>query len=351
MILFLSITITCFGKPLPKLTTIYKYSSNEEQEAGNVSERTAKNIDEYRIEINGNYVGKTMKVYEYDSGSYISLRELVEGMGGRMEWTPFPAKEPYYLGSFTVFGTKFKYFSNMSFDSYDDKERYLLYDIYMSYNGKDIEIPMGNWTKSISGKYVNNNVLVGIQFVNAIFPRVGYIGGFCKETGTFRVKKYDYTNESKLIKAKFPNTKFLEMHNIYTEKYKGYVKLTQREIDDSHVSRLAKNSVYRCEDIYEAMFISTMNLYAKYFDYIDPDFNYNVPADGNIEFYKNMLKAYYVDDFEGTDIKVRYDKDLDAYIIYNKEYEYAEKIDNSYAMIVIRRIDNALLLANNWIGE
>ena len=94
-----------------------------------------------------------------------------------------------------------------------------------------------------------------------------------------------------------------------------------------------------------------MNLYAKYFDYIDPDFNYNVPADGDIEFYKNMLKAYYVDDFEGADIKVRYDKDLDAYIIYNKEYEYAEKIDNSYAMIVIRRIDNALLLANNWIGE
>ena len=347
-VIFIFLTITvCFGKPLdilPRITDDTSYAD------------PLGNPYAYKIIADGENTDKVIDVYDSAGGNWVSLRQLVESMGGSIKWDFDIDKDLCYLGTFNLFGYEYTYFCEHRFDSdlFDNRYNFNL-EIFMNQDGKNLHIDVTPWSTALPARYIDDTIYVYIGIVPALFPRNGYLGSFNIKDYTFNVKKYDFEKEKSLMIEKFPEEKLSNNNNYYTWEFEGYAE------DDSYIyeaygdffgGKKIYNNYFEFE-IFDRIYRRTLNYMSFYANYVDPHYEnvYFTTENPNEQLYKDLFKACYLDDFEEYDIKVRYDEDLEAYVVYNKEYENADKIDDSYAIAVIRKFDNAVLFVNSWTNR
>ena len=281
---------------------------------------------EYNITLNGKDIVKTINVNEYVpcEGDYISLREFVEALGGKIEWDP--CFETNYLGYFEILGTKYEYRSFWPMGSEFDNE--LAFNIILSTDmqGENVVISMNGWTEALYAKFVDNTIYIPITSLRRLLPRMGYLFNIDKEERTFNIKAYDFEKEKELMLEKFPVEIFGK--SMYGKEYVGVFQ---------------DSGEYYCDDFFDYQATATESYENRYYDYLDDSYRSMYALNNNAEeVLKNMLQAAYftlIDD----KIKVNYDEELEAYIVYNKDYFNVEKLDNTYKIIVIRKYDNMVL--------
>lgn len=284
------------------------------------------NSVKYNLMVNGENTGRTITINEYSSkvGDFVSLREFVEVMGGNIKWKP--DSETRQLGDFEFLGTKYKYFSHYSFDEIPDIENSFAINLFMTIEDKDVNILMSNWVESMYTKFTNNTIYIRLKDIRRLLPRMGYLFNVDRESQCFNIKSYDFEKEKKFILEEFPIEKFGK--GIYGNEYSGITM---------------DSDTYWLSDLFLKQAEESENLEAKYYDYIDTDFKSMYTLKNNInEFYKGMLEAatltYYSDE-----IKINYNKNLDAYIVCNKDYKNVDILDTTYKILVVRKYDNMIL--------
>lgn len=306
----------------------------------------------YDVTIEGEKIGKTINIHQYipSVGEYIELREFVEALGGTITWEK-PNSESYDLGYFELLGSKYKYkshFSQVELGYLEDDTKINDYaainypiNIYMCNNDNDsyIHIPMGNQVENINGKFVNNHIYIQMDKLRGVLSRVGYLYNIDDETKTFNVKKYDFNVEKELMLKKFPKEKFgnglygqmngEEFENIVyyptideeTGKYKEEASFSDYFVNQNNWTNLMESNYIQYFDIYYQKLHTVHNDIEKY--------------------YKNLLQSTYL--YYYDNIILSYDSDLDAYIVSNKDFSGVEKIDETYAILVVRKFDNMIL--------
>lgn len=280
----------------------------------------------YDITMNGENTNKTISVDEYSPnvGDFVSLREFVEVMGGTIEWAPDP--ETRVLGYFEIFGTKYKYTSHYPFDDIPDMETAFAITLYRVDDDKDVMISMSSAVESMYTKFINGRIYIRFTSIRRLLPRMGYLFNLDKNNRTFNLKTYDFDKEKNLVLTKFPVEKFGE--SIYGKTYAGISEFSGE---------------YGEMDLFLKQADDTEFMEYRYSNYIDSDFKrLYVVNDNEYDFYKGMLEAQNLTYFD-TEVKVDYDNELDAYIVYNKDFRNVDELDFSYKILVIRKYDNMIL--------
>lgn len=283
--------------------------------------------DNYKVIINNIDIGKSIEVNEYNpsEGTFISLREFVQILDGNIEWRP--DYDTNYLGSFQVSYYKYNFYSQFKLNSYEDKELYFPITITLEETDKDIIIPMNPWSESVNAKYVNDKIYIPITSVRAILPRMGCLFNINKNNKLISIKDYDFEQEKDLLLKKYPPEKF--DGGMYDNKYEDIV--------------LDTTGLYYFQDFFTYQNNTTLNIENNYFDYIDCNYQrcYEIDKNDSV-FLKNILQAAYMM-WINEEIITNYDKELDAYVIYNKDFQNIEKLDDSYKILIVRKYDNMIL--------
>ena len=282
--------------------------------------------DTYSIVINGEDTGKTINVREYDArvGDFVSLREFVEVLGGSITWEP--NEETKYLGKFEFLNKEYKYYSHYPFDDTKDMENAFALDLFMIMEDKDVNILMNGMVESVYTKCVDGKIYIRIKSLRRLLPRMGYLFNLDKENLCFNIKAYDFESEKKLVNEKFPVDKF--GNGLYGRNYNGIV---------------LDGKTYWLSDLFCEQSSQNESLEQKYFDYINNDFTvgYIIKEEDKNTFYRGVFEALTLTKFD--DVYIDYDEELDAYIIYNKNFYDVESLDKTYKILAIRKFDNMVL--------
>lgn len=280
----------------------------------------------YDIIFNGERINETITVDEYSAnvGDFVSLREFVEAMGGTIVWNPNPKTRE--LGYFEIFGIRYKYTSHYPFDDIPDIETAFAITLYRVDDDKDVMMLMSSVVESMYTKFTDGRIYIRFTSIRRLLPRMGYLFNLDKNNRTFNIKSYDFEKEKNTVLDKFPIEKFGE--NIYGKKY---------------IDIYYDTVIYSQMDLFLKQVEDTEAMENRYFNYIDKDFKHLYVVKDNIyDFYKGMLEAVNLTYFD-SEVKVDYDKELDAYIIYNKDFRNTDELDFSYKILVIRKYDNMIL--------
>lgn len=295
----------------------------------NIEELTTKiGVNKYDITVNGKNIEKTIEMYEYSNkvGDFISLREIIEALGGVIEWNP--NDDTKELGYFELLGRRYYYESGISIDNLDiDLETYFPINLYTYMDDNKVLLTMSSSLESMSSRLIGDRIYINITALRRLLPRMGYLVNINGEEKTLNIKEYDFNYERELVLRKFPIKKFGKSY--YGDEYEEYTLLYSDE--------------YFCFDFFCEQVGATETIEQNYYDYVNSEFRqlFVIKFD-NIKFYKDMLQVAhgnYIDD----EIYVDYDEELDAYIIYNKDFTKVDYIDDSYKILVLRRYDNMVL--------
>lgn len=333
---FTNFSLTFFANESEINTKVNKKEPSKEES------KTVLGTKKYDVVLNGINVGTSVTVKEYSKKclDYISLRELVESLNGKINWYPYYSSwnddiKSRILGDFELFGNKFKFYSWAIKDMdpiYDDREYQYWLRISTEINNQDVILPMSNFDEDLDAKVLDNRIYVSMEFLTRIFSRLGYMGVFDKDTKIFNVKNFNPEKEKRLILEKFPEDKFPSIP------YRFY----ENKNDTVYKTRVYEKTTYILYDVFHAMAsktISTEYLYVKYIGY-NYKLGYKVNGDKE-RFLKNMLEAYYMKHFD--DVCIKYDEDLDTYIVSNKKFENINDIDDTSKFILVRDFDYMLL--------
>lgn len=204
-------------------------------------------------------------------------------------------------------------------------------DLYMIMDGKEIPLTMGGMSSSMFTKLNDNTIYINIRNLRKLLPRMGYLINADDKNFSINVKSYDFNKEKEIFLKTFPVEKFGE--SWYSKKYDRYLYEEYFNF-------------YLCDDFYFNQYNCTEAIEDSYKVYIDNNYRQMYSYD-NEKAYKDLLQAAYytyIDD----EIKVKYDEDLDAYIIYNKEYDNVSKLDDTYKILVVRKYDNMIMFQYWW---
>ena len=302
--------------------------------------------DEFDITIDGQATNKKITINKYipSVGSYVSLRELVNALGGTIEWDPYfndktenesdgtLERQPYYttkyLGKFSLLGTEYKYYTYFKWGSYEDKETYLPIVITTQYEGKECILPMNAMVETLATKLVDNKIYIPIDALRKrILPRMGYLCNINEEELTFNIKKYDFEKEKALMLNKFPIDQY--PYNKYAKEYDNIITDTD-------------GITYFINDIFDELDSKTSSVESKCLKYIDEAYRPDYDIFGSERVLKNYLQAVYLQWID-EEINIEYDNDLEAYIVsstVNKE----DTNEVRECEIVVRKYDNMVLL-------
>ena len=79
------------------------------------------------------------------------------------------------------------------------------------------------------------------------------------------------------------------------------------------------------------------------FNYIDCKINFGYVVNNNIEeFYKKMFFSRF-SSRNGDNVYIKYDPDLEAYILTNKDLDINDDINQDWEILVLRKFDNVVL--------
>lgn len=333
---FTNFSLTFFANESEINTKVNKKEPSKEES------KTVLGTKKYDVVLNGINVGKSVTVKEYSKKclDYISLRELVESLNGKINWYPDYSSwnddiKSRVLGDFELFENKFKFYSCATKDIdpiYDDREYLYWLQISTEIDGQNVTLPMSNFDEDLDAKVLDGRIYVSMEFMTRLFSRLGYMGIFDKDTKIFNVKKYNPEEEKRIVLEKFQGNQFESIP------YRFY----ENKNDTVYETKAFERTTCILYDVFHAMAsktISTEYLYRKYIGY-----NYKLGYKVNINkerFLKDMLEAYYMKHFD--DIYIKYDEDLNIYIISNKNFENINDIDDTSKFILIRDFDYMLL--------
>ena len=296
--------------------------------------------DLYQVNFDNKELSSNVKVCNFEGSDdyFVSLREVIEALGGSIEWTP--NYNSYSLGYFELLGSKYEYESAFLLDPENEnvkyKEEYCPIDIYTNIDGHKTILTMSGSTEALIARFVDNKIYIDVTTFRCLLPRMGYLINFDSNLKVMNVKKYDYSKEKELILKKFPVETFWK--GFYGEEYES--------------STLAYTNEWYCWDMCLDQVGDTEALEESYKENIDNEYKkmFFIGYDNKLA-YKNMLKAIsFISrnkfDVDVNNLNIQYDKDLDAYIIYDKDYTQISELDDSYKILVIRCFDNMILFCN-----
>lgn len=313
--------LNCFGAEISMTNKISSASTETEinQELMQI---------ECDIKIDDNDTGKNIIIHRYSSkvGDFVSLREMVESLGGNIIWEP--DYETKTLGYINFLGSNYIYKSHYSLDEIPDIKSQFAIDIYKLDGDKKILVPMSNGVESMYTKFIDGKIYMRFSSLRYLMPRSGYIFNVDEKNSSFNIKNYNFNSEKDLLLTKFPVSKF--------------GKSLYGNTDTDYYPIFGKN-MYYCGDVFAQQVSDTENMEKNYFNYIDTNFRRCYVQD-NEDFYKNLFQANYRKFIDN--IYIEYDNDLDSYIIYNKNFNDVDEIDNTYKIMVIRKFDNMILYKN-----
>lgn len=284
----------------------------------------------YSLTLNGEANGKSITVLEYASkvGDFISLREFVEAIGGKIEWNP--NKDTDELGYFELFGRRFKY-TAVHWEDFKNSENSFRIYLSMFEDNEEVMLSMNPWSEELFTKVENNKIYIGVNSLNYILPRIGYIFNINKNAQTFNIKSYDFEKEKKYMLEMFPIEKV--HRNDYAAEYNDYIGPSKNS-----------DAMRYCFDIFHEQIGVNVNIKKYYRLFIDDDYKDGYFTDDE-NFYKGMLQASY-GEYIDEEIYIDYDEELESYIVYNEAF----KIDSGnfkntaeYKIIVIRKFDSMIL--------
>ena len=218
---------------------------------------------DYSVFVENNKSDKKVTITEYVSsrGNFMSLREIVEALGGSIQWTPEVvewrvrdyAQTYQKLGSFSLMGYNFEYYTPFGLhDGGTDLENYMLVDIYMDCGDSKIYIPMQVMDTSPYSKFINGRLYVAVDFLSAIMPRIGYVSTVNKKSGIISIDKYDFESEKEIMLKKFPKQ--------YLEKERRSIYLIDGDgLFKSNVSKFFQVDVFECFDKFALQYNNTLN--------------------------------------------------------------------------------------------
>lgn len=301
----------------------------------------------YNLVMNGTPTRKIINIHQYvDNDEYVDLREFVESLGGRMTKEMY-SFSGYNIGYFELLGSRYKYVSHFSKNTLKDLEtdskvkNYAAINYPINFFKYDknchnyIHIPT-NISENMRGKLVNNRIYVQMDRMIYILYRIGYLYNFDDETKTFNVKKYDFNAEKELMYKKFPVGKF--GYGLYKEANgKDFENIVYHPSVDIETGKYMEEPFFN--DVFDNMINNGKYMETNYIKYFDANYQsmHVVHKDADT-FYKNLLEAtygYYYDD-----AIVKYDNDLDAYIVSNKDFSGVDELDKTYRILVVRKFDN-----------
>ena len=83
------------------------------------------------------------------------------------------------------------------------------------------------------------------------------------------------------------------------------------------------------------------------FNYIDCKINFGYVVNNNVdEFYKKMFYSRFSSQ-DGDNVYIKYDPELDAYILTNKDLNINDELNQDFKILVLRKFDNVILYAKN----
>ncbi len=284
----------------------------------------------YSLNLNGNTVSDNILVRRYSPyvGDYVSLRQVITALGGNIEWKP--NRETRELATFEIFNEKYVLKLADCIGWIDNIPEIYIYsfpiDLYMIMDGKEIPLTMGGMSSSMFTKFIDNTNYVSLCDLRKLLPRMGYLINADDKNFSINVKSYDFNKEKEIFLNTFPAEKFGK--SWYSQEYDRYI--------------YEKNlNFYLCADFYFNQYNCTEAVEDSYKVYIDNNYR-QMYSYGNEKAYKDLLQAAYYT-YTDDELKVKYNKDLDAYIVYNKEYDNVSKLDDTYKILVVRRYDNMIM--------
>lgn len=315
----LLISANCFGDEISITEKLSSPSTESEQ-------KTETGQTEYTIMFDNKDTGKKITIHEYSPkiGDVISFRAFIEAMDGSIRWEP--NTETRHLGYFEFLGSEYRYESHYDLYNISNKETQFAINIYKLVGEKEILLGMSNGVESMYTKFIDNTIYVRLNSLRRLMPRMGYIFNIDKKNKTFNIKTYDFNSEKEILLSKFPVEKFGK--GFYGKEYSGYSPAYTKE------------NLYYCNDVFEDQVSDTETMESRYYNYINQNYK-NCYIQDKDEFYKDLLQAEYLTFID--DVKIYYDKDLDAYIVYNKDFMNVNKLDHSYKILVVRKFDNMLI--------
>lgn len=288
----------------------------------------------YDIKIDGVNSNKSINVREFapEVGDYVSLRAFVEALGGSIEWEPNDFNRD--LGRFELLGYKYTMKLHTAVPSiHEIPNKYYEYslpiNIYMEEGGKQVILTMNNWSESMFTRFENDTIYINITSLRRFLPRMGYLINFNKDDKSVNLKTYNFDDEKRIVLDKFPVEKFDLSY--YSDSYEEYRKDT-----------LYPNTYYH-HDIFEMQACGAEEIESRYLKNVDPTYKSMYYCDNPDEnFYKELFKGLLTDS-ENIELSVKYDEDLDAYIIFNKPYDDVSVLDKTYKIMAVRKYDNMIM--------
>lgn len=288
----------------------------------------------YDIKIDGVNSNKSINVREFDPevGDYVSLRAFVEALGGSIEWEPNDLNKD--LGKFELLGYKYTMELDSCLSSIHEipnkyYEYYLPINLYTEVDGKKIVFNMNNWINAISVRFENDTIYINITSLRRLLPKMGYLINFNKDDKSVNLKTYNFDDEKRIVLEKFPIEKFDLSY--YSDSYEEYIEDTRDP------------NIYYCYDIFSKQARSTEDIESRYLKNVAPTYKSMYYCDNPDEnFYKELFKGLLTDS-ENIELSVKYDEDIDAYIIFNKPYDDVSVLDETYKIMAVRKYDNMIM--------
>lgn len=303
--------------------------------------------DVYKVNLDGKELDKTVLVNEYKPyvSGHLALRDFVEALGGTVTWNPNYSEwgddeKNWKLGSFELFGWKYDFTSSNNYlleGGFKDFEYALQVELYTKMDNKDVQMQMSTLASTMYLKLVDNRLYINVNDIRELLPRMGYLFNIDKENKVINIKKYDFEKEKQLMIEKFPYEKYGD--SFYNKEYGKY-----EMIDQGY-----KAGDYSCEDMFYAQMRDTENMEMKCFNYIDCKINFGYVVNNDVdEFYKKMFYSEFFSSYRnGENVYIKYDPDLDAYILTNKDLDINDKLNQDFKILVLRKFDNVILYAKN----
>ena len=333
--IFMNFSLTAFANEKKIDSSVYNKNGKTSRE----ELKTVIGTQTYNVVLDGKKTEKYVTIKEHSKKclDYISLKNLTESLNGYIKCYP----EYYsldgklgsrFLGDFELLGEKFNFRTcNNECIVDDDKliDHWML--ISTDIENKNVILNMSNYDEELSIEIYDNEIYVSMEFLTRIFSRLGYMCVFDKDTKTFNIQKYDIEKEKKLMLEKFPEEKFKKIpYRVFENSEPIYEDIRMGE------------RAYILYDVFDKFAKKTTGVEYLYREYIGYNYKLGYKINENIETaLRGMLEAWYMTHFDN--ICIKYDEDLDAYIVCNKKFENIDDIDDTSKFLVVRKFDYMIL--------
>ncbi|MCD8091246.1 MAG: hypothetical protein LUD81_11620 [Clostridiales bacterium] len=292
---------------------------------------------EYNVYLDGEDTGKILRGYEYNSdliGNLVSFEDLIEAFGGEYTYSPVNSlikfnneavdhysSVNYSWGTFRLDGKSYRIMIQ-----YPPSETTEYQYFYMSLVDENAEAPTEFFLSNRqSGYYVDDEIYVPIEYAYYIAQLESKMMNF--DNGAFNIKTFDFEREEQILDEQFPDG--------------GHLKLNDERWPDNTRTR---------EDFYEGSSKEFIDAFMAVKGYIEThiSYGYSIPCEAAKEYCGLLLLGAYRLGSIGYDLYMDYNEDLEAYVVYNKDYSRLidgtdEDRDKELRLIVVIAYDGKMI--------